>query len=246
MKAIIITNEIKEKNEKYQIPFVKNNSVGAIVITNFPQKFFVSEPVSGGYGSRTDLHEADGWRDVIQPVLGANQIVGEIYYDAVNDVFTYPVISLTTEQIEANIASASEANREGLIQKRLTEWVMQQFEASTNAEELLENIDVFPLWQPDKGYSVNQKVKFVHEQKLKLYRVNQGHTSQLGWEPPNVPALFTVIAPPGQVLPWVQPLGHHDAYQVGNIVSYNGQNWISTAANNVWEPGVFGWVIYVG
>lgn len=40
---------------------------------------------------------------------------------------------------------------------------------------------------------------------------------------------------------WVQPAGAHDAYQVGAKVTHAGNRWISTAANNVWAPGVFGW-----
>ena len=43
---------------------------------------------------------------------------------------------------------------------------------------------------------------------------------------------------------WVQPTGAHDAYGLGDIVTHNGQTWESTNADNVWEPGVFGWVIY--
>ena len=43
---------------------------------------------------------------------------------------------------------------------------------------------------------------------------------------------------------WVQPTGAHDAYQVGDIVSYNGKLYVSTAANNVWAPGVYGWSEY--
>jgi len=44
---------------------------------------------------------------------------------------------------------------------------------------------------------------------------------------------------------WVQPVGSHDAYKVGDIVTHNGSTWQCVAAdehgNNVWEPGVFGW-----
>ncbi len=40
---------------------------------------------------------------------------------------------------------------------------------------------------------------------------------------------------------WSQPLGAHDAYNLGDKVSHNGKKWVSTAANNVWEPGVYGW-----
>lgn len=30
-------------------------------------------------------------------------------------------------------------------------------------------------------------------------------------------------------------------YQIGDRVTHNGLNWESTAADNHWEPGVFGW-----
>lgn len=42
---------------------------------------------------------------------------------------------------------------------------------------------------------------------------------------------------------WVQPTGAHDAYQIGDLVTYQGQVWRSIAANNVWAPGVYGWVL---
>lgn len=42
--------------------------------------------------------------------------------------------------------------------------------------------------------------------------------------------------------PWVQPTGAHDAYPLDALVSHNGNNWRSTIAANVWEPGVSGWV----
>lgn len=41
---------------------------------------------------------------------------------------------------------------------------------------------------------------------------------------------------------WIQPTGAQDAYNIGDRVSHNGQNWESTVDANVWEPGVFGWV----
>jgi hypothetical protein len=30
---------------------------------------------------------------------------------------------------------------------------------------------------------------------------------------------------------------------VGDRVTFNGQTWESTVANNVWSPGVYGWVV---
>jgi hypothetical protein len=40
---------------------------------------------------------------------------------------------------------------------------------------------------------------------------------------------------------WVQPTGAHDAYATGDRVTYGGKTWRSTAAANVWAPGVYGW-----
>ena len=43
---------------------------------------------------------------------------------------------------------------------------------------------------------------------------------------------------------WVQPTGAQDAYPLGARVTFNGQNWENTgSAANVWQPGVFGWVV---
>lgn len=41
---------------------------------------------------------------------------------------------------------------------------------------------------------------------------------------------------------WVQPVGGHDAYKIGDIVTRDGKTWRSTADANVWPPGVYGWV----
>ena len=50
-------------------------------------------------------------------------------------------------------------------------------------------------------------------------------------------------AQPAQPAAWVQPTGAHDAYQIGAEVTHNGSVWVSTAANNVWSPGAYGWQI---
>lgn len=55
---------------------------------------------------------------------------------------------------------------------------------------------------------------------------------------------WTDLNVPAGLPAWVQPVGAQDAYQIGAEVSHNGQNWRSTAANNVWAPGVFGWVVF--
>lgn len=75
-----------------------------------------------------------------------------------------------------------------------------------------------------------------------LYRCVQAHTSQSDWTPSAAASLWARIADPTQEWPeWIQPTGAHDAYANGAKVSHNGKHWISTAKDNVWEPGVYGW-----
>lgn len=76
-----------------------------------------------------------------------------------------------------------------------------------------------------------------------LWRCVQAHTSQDDWRPSGTPALWAAVRKTAgpTVDEWRQPVGAHDAYKVGDRVTHNGQMWESTAAANVWEPGVYGW-----
>lgn len=106
-------------------------------------------------------------------------------------------------------------------------------------EDALEAVELFPAWEIGRLCKVDERLRYGE----KLYRVVQAHTSQEGWEPPNVPALFTEVAKPGEIPEWKQPTGAQDAYQTGDKVRYNGAIWISTIDNNTWAPGVYGWEV---
>lgn len=69
------------------------------------------------------------------------------------------------------------------------------------------------------------------------YECIQAHMSITGQTPNLVPAIWNA-ASTGE---WVQPTGSHDAYQLNDEVTHNGSTWRSDYANNVWEPGIFGW-----
>ena len=45
---------------------------------------------------------------------------------------------------------------------------------------------------------------------------------------------------------WVKPTGAHDAYNIGDIVKYNGKLYQSTINGNVWAPDAYpaGWTLY--
>ena len=97
---------------------------------------------------------------------------------------------------------------------------------------------LYPEWQPDRNYVVNERILFQDV----LYKVLQNHTSQETWEPAAAPSLFAkvLIVDPTVITPWEQP-DSTNPYMTGDKVSHNGKNWVSDVDNNVWEPGVFGW-----
>ena len=107
---------------------------------------------------------------------------------------------------------------------------------SLSDEDALEAIELYPAWKTGTAYAVDERIRYNNT----LYRCVQAHTSQADWTPDITPALWTVVSL-DEFPEWVQPTGAQDAYHVGDKVSHNGKHWISTADNNVWEPGVYGW-----
>jgi hypothetical protein len=98
---------------------------------------------------------------------------------------------------------------------------------------------LFPLWKAGLTVSVGD----VYQWDGTLVECIQAHTTQEDWTPDVTPSLWKIHrSATDEPQPWVQPAGAHDAYQIGDKVTHNGSTWESTAADNVWEPGVYGWV----
>lgn len=106
-------------------------------------------------------------------------------------------------------------------------------------EAALTAVELFPAWAVGKAYVVSDRVRY----NGALYKCVQAHTSQADWTPPAAPSLFAEVLP-GQggtgIGEWKQP-DSTNPYQKGDKVTHNGKTWESTADNNVWEPGVYGW-----
>ena len=79
--------------------------------------------------------------------------------------------------------------------------------------------------------------------KGELYKCVQGHTTQSDRTPDITPALWVIKSAPGVIPEWVQPDGAHDAYNIGDKVTYNGHIWESSIDANVWSPSAYpaGW-----
>lgn len=116
--------------------------------------------------------------------------------------------------------------------------------ASLTDEDALSGMELFPAWAANTSYELGVRIRY----DGKLYRCEQAHTSQAGWEPPNVPALWTEVAKPGEIPVWRQPTGAQDAYNKGDKVHYPNADspvYVSTIDNNVWSPDAYpqGWEV---
>lgn len=103
-------------------------------------------------------------------------------------------------------------------------------------EEALLTVWMFPAWASGVAYEVGQRIRYEDV----LYRCEQAHTSQAGWEPPATRALWTPVSVE-EWPEWIRPTGAQDAYSAGDKVSHNDKRWVSDVDGNVWEPGVYGW-----
>ena len=83
------------------------------------------------------------------------------------------------------------------------------------------------------------KVGWIREHKGVQYEAITEHMTLPGWEPDNTPTLWKEVSV--GISEWVQPLSTNP-YMLGDKVTHNGFTWESTINNNVWAPGIYGWV----
>jgi len=248
MIAITITQEIKDLNPdlfKQDVGVIKQLS--AIPTSLYSPTYFVGEPTGGYQTLPTATHEADGFYPVVIPSYDTStEVLGALFFDV--DKFTYPVVVKTTEELQQEALEISENNKQSIIRAETEKQIIATAQ-SGNDSDALDNADVFPVWSEEGvAYALDYKVKSFDGAELKLYKCVQAHTSQAGWEPINVPALFTRVAYPNEILVFVQPTGAQDAYALGDKVYFPTENddiYESLIADNVYSPTAYpaGWQI---
>jgi hypothetical protein len=121
-------------------------------------------------------------------------------------------------------------------------------DADTQTDLMMEVASVFPRYEVGKAYKTKEVFSYGENGvgDPQLYQVLQDHTSAEQWKPDATPSLYKAIGVTEDGYPeWVQPLGASDAYNTGDIVSYNGTLYKSTIDGNVWSPVDYpqGWVV---
>lgn len=138
--------------------------------------------------------------------------------------------------------------KEALELRKALQLFLATMDADTQATDMMEVATMFPKYQVGKAYKVKDVFAYGENSvgDPQLYQVLQAHTSAAEWTPDATPSLYKKIGVTEDGYPeWVQPLGASDAYNTGDIVSYNGTLYKSTIDGNVWAPDAYpaGWVI---
>ena len=146
------------------------------------------------------------------------------------------VVSLANSdaEISANVESTPEGSKKLPAEISDVQFILLSDLSPANSEFILSR---YPSYEVNHSYAIGQK--FVY--RSKLYKVVQAHTSQSDWQPDLVSSLYTEVMPEGVIGPWRQPLGAHDAYRIGDKVTYNGQVFVCNLDYNVYAPDVTGW-----
>lgn len=130
---------------------------------------------------------------------------------------------------------------------------LQLFLATMNADtqmaDMMEVASVFPKYKIGKAYKVKEVFSYGENAvgDPQLYQVLQEHTSAEQWTPDTATSLYKKIGVTEDGYPeWVQPLGASDAYNTGDVVSFEGTLYRSTIDGNVWSPTDYpqGWELY--
>ena len=133
--------------------------------------------------------------------------------------------------------------------RKALQFYLATMDVDTNSADMMEVASVFPKYQVGKTYKTKDVFSYGENSvgDPQLYQVLQDHTSAAEWTPDTATSLYKAIGVTSEGYPeWVQPLGASDAYNTGDIVSYNGKLYKSTIDANVWAPDVYpaGWAEY--
>lgn len=112
--------------------------------------------------------------------------------------------------------------------------------------EKLKEIVSYPDWRVGETVTNGEdgQPPDVRLYEKQLYSCIQAHTTQSDWTPDITPNLWKKFYEPNVIPDWVQPLGAHDAYNIGDRVRFEGKVYESRINANVWSPAVYpaGWL----
>lgn len=143
----------------------------------------------------------------------------------------------------------SDIMQAALEMRKALQMFVGTLDVETQLDKMLEIPSAFPVYEVGRAYTTKEVFSYGVNSvgDPQLYQVLQDHTSAEQWTPDTATSLYKKIGVTEKGYPeWVQPLGATDAYNTGDIVSYNGKLYRSTIDGNVWSPDAYptGWEEY--
>lgn len=143
-------------------------------------KFLGVSPAPGDVSGTIQMYRNDGF---LMSEDDTSQYIRQKYAGTMLAFFAYP------EPEPAPVTPSIPAPSNEKLQA-VARLAMMQAQSLPYAQAL-EVPELYPEWEPDTAYAVQY---IVSRPNGHLYRCQQGHTSQEGWEPENTPALWVVLA----------------------------------------------------
>lgn len=136
-----------------------------------------------------------------------------------------------------------------LLQAQQARRVFELFAAQiTDESVMMEVADMYPTWEQLVEKKAECKAGTVFrwgvndDGETQLWKFISDYAPVDTYTPDQDATHYKKIGITEEGIPvWTQPLGSTDAYMVGDVVSHNGELWVSDIDSNVWEPGVYGW-----
>ncbi len=121
---------------------------------------------------QADIYDL-GFRNVVRPTPPEGQKLGAIQYDDTNDVFTYPVIAKTPEELAAEAAQKKQSEAEKIKEAKVKAYVESVLTPT-------ERLTYYPEWIAG-SYALNAMVTFKGKVFKNTVEVNINAPDKGGW-----------------------------------------------------------------
>ena len=129
----------------------------------------------------------------------------------------------------------------GIERMRQLRAALMDFAQSVDDEKACKYPSLFEAWRAGTAYAIGDRREYAD----KLWRCLQAHTSQDGWEPEKVPALWVEVAAPGEYREIKANMLSTEAFAKGEIGWYGSRDRLykSLIDANVYTPDSYpaGW-----
>lgn len=163
-------------------------------------------------------------------------------YDEMEDIQRYKLY--TEDELRDQAVNEATVQREAMISAQSIA-LMSYMIAPMSLEMTDEQVQSFSLVMPDFTPGNEYENKAVVRYNGVLYRAIQkvDSTTTTNYTPDQANSYWKRIDEPNKegIYEWSQPYGATDCYHTGDKVTYQSATWTSTADNNVWAPGIYGW-----